>query len=38
MEGWWISDAIITTNIENSDSSLDIINQLRPVTFNYLKK
>jgi len=30
-----ISDSRIKTNIENIDSSIDIINKLRPVTFNY---
>ena len=33
-----VSDERIKTNIENIDSSIDIINQLRPVTFNYKKK
>ena len=33
-----ISDSRIKTNIENIDSSIDIINQLRPVTFNYKNK
>ena len=33
-----ISDARIKTNIENLSSSIDIITQLRPVTFNYKNK
>ena len=33
-----ISDSRIKTNIENIDSSIDMINQLRPVTFNYKNK
>ena len=33
-----ISDSRIKKYIENLDSSLDIINQLRPVTFNYKNK
>ena len=33
-----VSDQRIKTNIQNLESSIDIITQLRPVTFNYKNK